>query len=233
MFPDYDQECWKVQLKVTKEPIERVNILVCDHEEADTLLSLHIKHATKYRNQGISLVSGDTCYGSWRLQQWSKLVPTRYINISSHWSASLCCTTGIILVVIQSVRSLVILHQKLYNLTESIKLHSVDFAETWKIRLTFWRCFNNGCANFMDQIRQVISKCWEVTTLCAKRGQVELYQLPPWQHSPLNHVLCAIYQTYTWINCLPSCHVIPSPIRNDWILDLFYLFIVIINNNKQ
>ena len=38
MFPDYDQECWKVQLKVTKEPIERVNILVCDHEEADTLL---------------------------------------------------------------------------------------------------------------------------------------------------------------------------------------------------
>ena len=68
-FLNYDQECWKVQLKVTKESIERVNILDCDHEEADTLLSLHIKHADKYRNQGISLVSDDTCYGSWHLQQ--------------------------------------------------------------------------------------------------------------------------------------------------------------------
>ena len=63
MFLDYDQECWKVQLKVTKESVERVDILVCDHEEADTRLSLHIKHAAKYRNQGISLVSDDTCYG--------------------------------------------------------------------------------------------------------------------------------------------------------------------------
>ena len=32
---------------------------------------------------------------------------------------------------------------KFENLKESIKLHSVDFAETWKIRLTFWRCFKN------------------------------------------------------------------------------------------
>ena len=70
MFLDYDQECWKVQLKITKESIERVNIFVCDHdqEETDTRLSLHVKHAAKYRNQGINLVSDDTCYGSWGLQ---------------------------------------------------------------------------------------------------------------------------------------------------------------------
>ena len=47
MFLDYDQECWKVQLKATKESIERVNILVCDHKEANTCLSLHVKHAAK------------------------------------------------------------------------------------------------------------------------------------------------------------------------------------------
>ena len=64
MFQDYDQEFWKVQLKVTKESIERVDILVCDHEEVDTRLSSDVKHAAKYRNQGISLVSDDTCYGS-------------------------------------------------------------------------------------------------------------------------------------------------------------------------
>ena len=62
MFIDYDQEYWKVQLKVTKESIESVDILVCDHEEAG-------KHAVKYRNQGINLVPDDTCYGSWRLQR--------------------------------------------------------------------------------------------------------------------------------------------------------------------
>ena len=51
-------------MKVTKESIERVDILVCNYEEADTRLSLHVKHATEYRNQGISLVSDDTCCGS-------------------------------------------------------------------------------------------------------------------------------------------------------------------------
>ena len=62
MFLAYDQECWKVQLKVTKESVERVDILVCNHKEADTRLSLHVKHyATKYRKQRISLVSHDTC----------------------------------------------------------------------------------------------------------------------------------------------------------------------------
>ena len=38
MFLAYDQECWKVQLEVTKESIEIVDILVCNHEEADTRL---------------------------------------------------------------------------------------------------------------------------------------------------------------------------------------------------
>ena len=69
MFLACDQECWKVQLKVTKESIERVDILVCNHEEADTRLSLHVKHATKYRSQGINLISDDTCCGSWSFQQ--------------------------------------------------------------------------------------------------------------------------------------------------------------------
>ena len=47
MFLDYDQECWKVQLKVTKESIVRVDIFVCDHEEAEARLSLHVKHADR------------------------------------------------------------------------------------------------------------------------------------------------------------------------------------------
>ena len=38
MFLAYDQECWKVQLKVTKEFIKRVDILACNHKEADTRL---------------------------------------------------------------------------------------------------------------------------------------------------------------------------------------------------
>ena len=49
MFLAYDQECWKVQLKVTKESIERVDILFCNHKEADTRPSLLVKHATKYK----------------------------------------------------------------------------------------------------------------------------------------------------------------------------------------
>ena len=69
MFLTYDQECWKVQLKVIKESIERVDILVCNHKEEDTHLSLHIKHTTKHRNQGINLASDDTCCGSWSFQQ--------------------------------------------------------------------------------------------------------------------------------------------------------------------
>ena len=88
MFLDYDQECWKVQLKVIREP---VNILVCDHEEADTCLLLHVKHAAKYRNQGINLVSDDTL---WFLVPPTviKLVPIRYINLfyDKVWYMSFC-----------------------------------------------------------------------------------------------------------------------------------------------
>ena len=69
MFLAHDQEGWKVQLKVTNESVERVDILVCNHEDADTRLSFHVKHAAKYRGQGINLVSDDTCYGSWSLQR--------------------------------------------------------------------------------------------------------------------------------------------------------------------
>ena len=58
MFLAYDQECWKV----TKESTERVDILVCNHEEAGTPLSLHRKHAAEYRNEGINLVSDDTWF---------------------------------------------------------------------------------------------------------------------------------------------------------------------------
>ena len=50
MFLANDQECWKVQLKVTKGSVERVDILVCNHEEAGTRLSSHVKHAAKCRN---------------------------------------------------------------------------------------------------------------------------------------------------------------------------------------
>ena len=42
-FLHYDQEFWKVQLKVIKESIERVDVLVCNHEEADIRLSLLVK----------------------------------------------------------------------------------------------------------------------------------------------------------------------------------------------
>ena len=52
MFLDYDQECWKVQLKVTKESIESVNIFVCDHEEPETRLSLHVKYASRIEKSG-------------------------------------------------------------------------------------------------------------------------------------------------------------------------------------
>ena len=38
LFLACDPECWKVQLKITKESIERVDILVCNNEEADTRL---------------------------------------------------------------------------------------------------------------------------------------------------------------------------------------------------
>ena len=69
VFLANDEECWKVQLKVTKESIEPVDILACNHKEADTCLLLHVKHATKYRNQGINLVSDNTCCGSWSFQQ--------------------------------------------------------------------------------------------------------------------------------------------------------------------
>ena len=40
-FLDYNKKCWKVQLKVTKKSIERVDILVCDHERM-TLVFLYM-----------------------------------------------------------------------------------------------------------------------------------------------------------------------------------------------
>ena len=38
MFLAYDQKCWKVKLEVIKESIERLDILVCNLEGADTRL---------------------------------------------------------------------------------------------------------------------------------------------------------------------------------------------------
>ena len=56
MFLTYDQESWKV----TKVSLERVDILACHHEEVDTRISLHVKHAAEYGNQGIDLIADDT-----------------------------------------------------------------------------------------------------------------------------------------------------------------------------
>ena len=57
MFLAYDQECWKIQLKVTKESIERVDFLFVITKKQT------LKHAIKYRNQGINLVSDNACFG--------------------------------------------------------------------------------------------------------------------------------------------------------------------------
>ena len=58
MFLTHDQESWKVTTK------EWIFLLNCHHEEVDrevdTHISLHVKHAADYGNQGIDLIANDT-----------------------------------------------------------------------------------------------------------------------------------------------------------------------------
>ena len=56
MFLAHDQE----SCKVTIVCIETVDMLACNHEELDTGISLHVKHASEYGNQRINLISDDT-----------------------------------------------------------------------------------------------------------------------------------------------------------------------------
>ena len=56
MFLAHGQE----SCKVTIVCIETVDILACNHEEVDTGISLHVKHASEYGNQRINLISNDT-----------------------------------------------------------------------------------------------------------------------------------------------------------------------------
>ena len=61
------------------ESVERVDILACNHEAADTLISLHVKHAAEYGNQGINLISDDTFYGFYGVSNSDKLVRDKLI----------------------------------------------------------------------------------------------------------------------------------------------------------
>ena len=77
--------------KSYQKSIGRVDILVCNHKEADTRLSLHVKHATKYRNRELVwfLTTNAAVLGVSNSDQ----TRTRYVDISSNWRVRFCCTT--------------------------------------------------------------------------------------------------------------------------------------------
>ena len=51
---------------------------------------------------------------------------------------------------------------------------------------------------------------------CAKKGELESYQLPPCRYCLFKHILRANYQALVWKSCLVACPVIPAPIGHGW-----------------
>ena len=54
---------------------------------------------------------------------------------------------------------------------------------------------------------------------CAKKGELEYWQLTPCAASLYKQCMRANYQCAIWRRCLESCPDIPSPIGNDWRLN--------------
>ena len=51
---------------------------------------------------------------------------------------------------------------------------------------------------------------------CAKKGEIESYQMPPCKDSLKKHVMCANYQAAIWKRCLVADPETPNPINKGW-----------------
>ena len=51
---------------------------------------------------------------------------------------------------------------------------------------------------------------------CAKKGEIESYQLPPCKDCLVNHALRANYQAGIWRRCLEQDPRLPSPVDRGW-----------------
>ena len=52
--------------------------------------------------------------------------------------------------------------------------------------------------------------------LCAKRGEIPSYQLPPCRYCLVKHAQRANYQAAIWRRCLEQDPKVPSPVGRGW-----------------
>ena len=124
----------------------------------------------------------------------SDQTPTRYINISSHWRVCFCCGT-------RTPRLYWLLYSQCFAGNPAPKILKSQGVSNC-IQLTLRRHENFPDTGDALRIHVPSKKTSDIEVLrnlpfCDKRGEAELYQLPPCQHCFLKHVLRAVCQTYT------------------------------------
>ena len=225
--------------KITQSGSEEIEELKTTQEEADTRLIFHAKHAAKAGYKCLIIISDDTDVlvlaiafsSNIQCQIYQKSgtrARTKYVNITklayvlgeSNCKAllGLHAFTGCDSVSAFAGRGKVaaLKAMKLEQFSGTLQ----DLGNQWNLTMEQ----HKQLEAFVCHLYQDKSGTGDINELryklfCAKKGEMESWQLPPCAAALRKHSDRANYQARIWRLCLESCPNIPSPAAHGWCIE--------------
>ena len=227
------QECFKL----TKDVVEPVHELQCNHEEADTRLLFHAAHMSRSNLKAIVIHAEDTdvrliCIANVqniRVPMFQRrgtqnriqfISITNIYNIIGHnvalalpglHSFTGCDTTSAFagkgkLSALKILKGSVQFQQLFQTFGNDWHLSEDKFEE-----LEEFTCLLYGSKNGTKDVN-----VFRHELFCAKKGNIESFQLPPCKDTLHKHAQRACYQAAIWKSCLDGMVELPSPVNHGW-----------------
>ena len=229
--------CEEMCFKMTAESVECIDELSSSQEEADTRMLLHAMHISRYAYKAIVIISVDTDVRVLCLylakdipliifQKCGTDARTQFLNITNlaRDLGEDMCGALVGLHAFTGCDSISAFAGKGKLSALKLVIKNKDYQDLFKCVGQEWKLSEDvlrkiqafTCVWYGAKDDTVLVNEYRYKLFCAKKGEVESFQLPPCLDTLAKHTSRVCYQAAIWRRSLQQSQEVPSPVGMGW-----------------